>query len=43
MPAVSAFVAETAEGTTAVVLLGRGRMHFAPSDPPSDPGSHLQR
>ena len=33
LPAGSAFVAETAEGTTAVVLLGRGRMHFAPSDP----------
>jgi len=33
LPAGSAFVAETAEGATAVVLLGRGRMHFAPSDP----------
>jgi peptidase M1-like protein len=33
LPTGSAFVAETAEGTTAVVLLGRGRMHFAPSDP----------
>jgi Peptidase family M1 domain len=33
MPTGSAFVAETTEGTTAVVLLGRGRMHFAPSDP----------
>ena len=27
-----AFVAETAEGPTAVVLLGRGRMRFAPAD-----------
>jgi Peptidase family M1 domain len=33
IPSGSAFVAETAEGTTAVVLLGRGRMRFAPSDP----------
>jgi Peptidase family M1 domain len=33
MTSGSAFVAETAEGTTAVVLLGRGRMRFAPSDP----------
>ena len=33
MPAGSAFVAETADGTTAVVLLGRGRLRFAPSDP----------
>ncbi len=33
MPSGSAFVAETDEGTTAVVLLGRGRMRFAPSDP----------
>ena len=33
LPTGSAFVAETAEGTTAVVLLGRGRMHFGPSDP----------
>jgi|RhiMethySRZTD1v2_1073278.scaffolds.fasta_scaffold05007_11 peptidase M1-like protein len=33
MASGSAFVAETAEGTTAVVLLGRGRMRFAPSDP----------
>ena len=32
MPSGSAFVAETAEGPTAVVLLGRGRMRFAPSD-----------
>ena len=29
----SAFVAETADGPTAVVLLGRGRLRFAPSDP----------
>jgi hypothetical protein len=28
----SAFVAETPEGPTAVVLLGRGRMRFSPSD-----------
>jgi hypothetical protein len=33
MASGSAFVAETAEGTTAVVLLGRGRMRFDPSDP----------
>ena len=33
VPAGHAFVAETAEGPTAVVLLGRGRMQFAPSDP----------
>ncbi len=33
MPSGSAFVAETEEGATAVVLLGRGRMRFAPSDP----------
>ena len=33
MASGSAFVAETVEGTTAVVLLGRGRMRFAPSDP----------
>jgi hypothetical protein len=33
LPSGSAFVAETAEGTTAVVLLGRGRMRFVPSDP----------
>ena len=32
LPAGSAFVAETPEGTTAVVLLGRGRMRFAPND-----------
>ena len=29
----TAFVAETREGPTAVVLLGRGQMRFAPSDP----------
>jgi len=33
MPAGQAFVAEIADGPTAVVLLGRGRMRFAPSDP----------
>ena len=33
MPSGSAFVAETGEGPTAVVLLGRGRMRFSPSDP----------
>ena len=32
LPAGSAFVAETPEGTTAVVLLGRGRMRFSPDD-----------
>ena len=32
MPSGSAFVAETADGPTAVVLLGRGRMRFAPPD-----------
>jgi hypothetical protein len=32
IPAGSAFVAETPEGPTAIVLLGRGRMRFAPSD-----------
>ena len=32
LPAGSAFVAETPEGTTAVVLLGRGRMRFTPGD-----------
>jgi hypothetical protein len=31
MASGSAFVAETSEGPTAIVLLGRGRMHFAPS------------
>jgi hypothetical protein len=29
----SAFVAETPDGPTAIVLLGRGRMHFTPPDP----------
>ena len=33
IPSGSAFVAETDEGPTAIVLLGRGRMQFAPSDP----------
>jgi hypothetical protein len=33
LPTGMAFVAETADGPTAVVLLGRGRMHFAPRDP----------
>jgi len=33
VPSGTAFVAETSEGPTAVVLLGRGRMTFAPSDP----------
>ena len=32
IPSGSAFVAETPEGPTAVVLLGRGRMRFSPSD-----------
>jgi peptidase M1-like protein len=32
MPAGTAFVAETPDGPTAVVLLGRGRMHFTPGD-----------
>ena len=32
LPTGSAFVAETPEGTTAVVLLGRGRMRFTPDD-----------
>lgn len=32
MPSGSAFVAETPEGPTAVVLLGRGVMHFTPPD-----------
>jgi len=32
MTSGSAFVAETPEGTTAVVLLGRGHMQFAPPD-----------
>jgi hypothetical protein len=33
LPRGHAFVAEIADGPTAVVLLGRGRMRFAPSDP----------
>lgn len=33
MASGQAFVAETGDGPTAVVLLGRGRMRFAPSDP----------
>lgn len=33
MESGSAFVAETEEGPTAVVLIGRGRMLFTPSDP----------
>jgi hypothetical protein len=33
LPTGHAFVAETSEGPTAVVLLGRGRMRFSPSDP----------
>jgi hypothetical protein len=32
LPSGQAFVAEIAEGPTAVVLLGRGRMRFSPSD-----------
>jgi Peptidase family M1 domain len=32
MPAGTAFVAETPDGPTAIVLLGRGRMKFAPPD-----------
>ncbi len=32
IPSGSAFVAETPEGPTAIVILGRGRMRFAPSD-----------
>jgi hypothetical protein len=32
IPSGSAFVAETPEGPTAVVLVGRGRMRFSPSD-----------
>ena len=34
-----AFVAETADGPTALVLLGHGRMQFTPPDPPSAPRS----
>jgi hypothetical protein len=33
LPKGHAFVAETPEGPTAVVLLGRGRMRFAPANP----------
>ncbi|MGH9374016.1 MAG: M1 family aminopeptidase, partial [Vicinamibacterales bacterium] len=33
LPSGKAFVAEVADGPTAVVLLGRGRMRFAPYDP----------
>ena len=33
LPSGVAFVAPTPEGTTAVVLLGRGKMHFAPPNP----------
>ena len=33
LPAGHAFVAEAPDGPTAVVLLGRGRMRFAPPDP----------
>ena len=33
MASGSAFLAVTPEGPTAVVLLGRGKMHFAPPDP----------
>lgn len=33
LPSGSAFVADSPEGTTAVVLLGRGRMRLAPQDP----------
>ena len=33
VPSGQAFVAETDEGPTVVVLLGRGRMRFAPADP----------
>jgi hypothetical protein len=32
IPSGSAFVAETPEGPTAIVLLGRGKMMFSPSD-----------
>jgi hypothetical protein len=32
IPSGSAFVAETPEGPTAIVLLGRGKMTFSPSD-----------
>ncbi len=33
MPAGRAFIAETPDGATAMVLLGRGRMKFSPPDP----------
>ena len=33
LPAGSAFLASAPNGPTAVVLLGRGRMHFTPPDP----------
>jgi hypothetical protein len=33
MSSGAAFVAEAGDGATAVVLLGRGRMHFTPPDP----------
>jgi hypothetical protein len=33
LPSGQAFMAETADGPTAVVLLGRGRMQFAPTEP----------
>jgi Peptidase family M1 domain len=33
LPSGTAFVAEAADGPTAIVLLGRGRMRFTPSDP----------
>ncbi len=33
LPTGHAFVAETSDGPTAVVLLGRGRMRFSPSSP----------
>ena len=33
LPSGTAFLADSAEGTTAVVLLGRGRMKLAPQDP----------
>jgi hypothetical protein len=33
LPSGQAFVAEAGDGPTAVVLIGRGRMRFSPSDP----------
>lgn len=33
MPSGTAFIAKTAEGTTAIVLRGDGQMQFSPSDP----------